>query len=107
MRLLLVLALWVSGVSAASNPPFAPEDVFRLTWASDPQVSPDGSFIVFTYNYMDIIQDRRRSNLWRMDSDGDDIRPLTSGPSNNGTYLSLKHIAVIPHSLPRLFSRFF
>jgi acylaminoacyl-peptidase len=83
MRLLLVLALWVSGVSAASNPAFAPEDVFRLTWASDPQVSPDGSFIVFTYNYMDIMRDRRRSNLWRMDSDGDDIRPLTSGPSND------------------------
>ena len=55
MRLLLVSALLFSGVAAASNPSFAPEDVFSLTWASDPQVSPDGTFIIFTYNYMDIM----------------------------------------------------
>jgi serine protease len=35
------------------------------------------------------------------------IKSLRRDPRVNGTYLSLKHIAVIPHSLPRLFSRFF
>ncbi len=83
MRSVLLSILLISGVVAASSPPFVPEDVFSLTWASDPRVSPDGSFIVFTYNYMDIMEDRRRSNLWRIDADGDDIRPLTTGPRND------------------------
>ena len=83
LRLALLIFPLLSGTVAAASQPFAPEDVFGLTWASDPRVSPDGSFVVVTYNYMDIMEDRRRSNLWRIDSDGGNIRPLTTGPGND------------------------
>jgi len=83
MRLLLLASLLFSTAALAEKPPFSAEDVFRLNYASEPQVSPDGSFIVYTHNFMDIMEDRRRSNLWRIDTDGKNARPLTTGAVND------------------------
>jgi dipeptidyl aminopeptidase/acylaminoacyl peptidase len=58
------------------------EDVFQLEYASDPQISPDGGKIVFVRNFMDIMTDRPRSNLWIVNYDGSDLQPLTSGNHN-------------------------
>lgn len=82
LRIALFLLLLPPALAAA-RPGFAPEDVFSLAWASDPQVSPDGSFVVYTHNFMDIMEDRRRSNLWRIDVDGENARPLTTGAVND------------------------
>ncbi len=82
---ILALALCLIGAAAyAEKPELSSIDVFQLNYASSPVVSPDGSFVVYTHNYMDIMEDRRRSNLWRIDSDGDNARPLTTGPVNDG-----------------------
>ena len=81
-RIALLLLLATPGLCAA-QPVFAPEDVFSLSWASDPQVSPDGSFVIYSHNFMDIMEDRRRSNLWRIDIDGENARPLTTGAMND------------------------
>ncbi len=58
-------------------------DVFELEYASDPQVSPDGEKIIYVRNFMDIMEDRKRSNLWQIDQDGDNHRPITTGLNNN------------------------
>lgn len=68
----------------AAEPTFQPADVFKLQYVSEPRVSPDGSFVVYTHNFMDIMEDRRRSNLWRIDSDGGNARPITTGARNDG-----------------------
>ena len=83
LRIALLFLLAAPALLHAGKPPFAPEDVFSLAWASDPQVSPDGSFVVYTHNFMDIMEDRRRSNLWRIDVDGENARPLTTGAVND------------------------
>lgn len=62
---------------------FTLENVFDLEYASDPQISPDGSQIVYTRNFMDIMDDRRKSNLWMINADGSRHRPLTSGNANS------------------------
>ena len=54
-------------------------DVFELEYASDPQIAPDGSRVVYVRNFMDAMQDRRRSNLWVVDVETRDHRPLTTG----------------------------
>ena len=82
-RIALLFLLAAPVLLQAGKPLFAPEDVFSLAWASDPQVSPDGSFVVYTHNFMDIMDDRRRSNLWRIDVDGGNARPLTTGAVND------------------------
>ena len=61
---------------------FTLENVFDLEYASDPQISPDGSQIVYRRNAMDIMQDRSYSNLWIINRDGKRHRPLTSGNSS-------------------------
>ena len=64
---------------------FEAADVFQLEWASDPQISPDGSQIVYVRNFNDVMTDRSRSNLWIIDFDGSNHRPLTSGNDNYGS----------------------
>ncbi|WP_376694708.1 S9 family peptidase [Wenzhouxiangella sp. EGI_FJ10305] len=59
--------------------PFSLEDLFAMEWAADPQIAPDGEQVVYVRNFADRQADRWRSNLWRIDSDGDGHRPLTSG----------------------------
>jgi acylaminoacyl-peptidase len=58
---------------------FRPMDVFHLQYASDPRIAPNGKQVVYVRNFMDVLKDRRRSNLWVVATDGSDHRPLTSG----------------------------
>jgi acylaminoacyl-peptidase len=58
---------------------FKPIDVFALEFASEPQISPDGTQIVYVRNFMDIMEDTARSSLWSVRLDGSDHRPLTDG----------------------------
>lgn len=64
-------------------PAFQPMDVFQLEYASDPQISPDGKHVVYVRNFMDVMKDRRRSNLWSVKTDGREHRPLTTGTRND------------------------
>jgi acylaminoacyl-peptidase len=72
--------------SDTSNPPrFEMEDVFDLEFASSPEISPDGQQVVYVRNFMDIMADRGRSNLWIMGFDGQGHRALTTGNRNDGS----------------------
>jgi len=64
---------------------FRPADVFDLEYASDPEVAPDGQHVVYVRNSMDVMTDRRRSNLWMVDFHGADHRPLTTGNANDAS----------------------
>src|SRR5882762_539333 len=54
-------------------------DEFQLQTATDPQISPDGKKIVYVRRFADPMTDKRYSNLWTINSDGSDHRPLTTG----------------------------
>src|SRR5688572_13108588 len=53
-------------------------DVFQLEHADDVQISPDGSRIVYVRVSHDIMTDRVRRNLWLINADGTNNRPLRS-----------------------------
>ncbi len=67
-----------SGVFAQSNK-LTINDIFNLEVVSDPQISPDGRRVIYTRGFSDIMTDRRCSNLWIVNIDGSDHRPLTTG----------------------------
>ncbi len=69
--------------AAAGKPPMTYADVFGLEWVTDPQISPDGRWIVYIRRGMDIHQDRVSGALWLMASDGSVHRPLSS-TANDG-----------------------
>jgi acylaminoacyl-peptidase len=84
MKKTLILLLWtLPGLAGAEGlRPFAPADVFELEWASDPRFSPDGERIAYVRNSMDIMRDGRHSEIWAVDFDGGNHRPLVTGDSS-------------------------
>ena len=60
---------------------FQPLDVFQIEHASDPQISPDGTQVIYVRNFMDIMTDRQRSNLWVASES--EHRPITTGNRND------------------------
>ncbi len=51
----------------APNRRFTGEDLFGLSIAADPQISPDGRTIVYVRRSADIMTDRMQSSLWLID----------------------------------------
>src|SRR5262245_54162321 len=90
MRITLVISFFLCATPGprADKPDknrFELQDVFQLQFASDPQISPDGKRIVYVRNFVDIMKDRQRSNLWTINSDGSEHQPLTTGNSNDSS----------------------
>ena len=54
-------------------------DEFQLQLPTDPQISPDGKRIVYVRRFADPMTDKRYSNLWIINNDGTDHRPITTG----------------------------
>lgn len=50
-----------------------------LETVSGPQISPDGSRIVYTRSWFDMVNDRRESSVWLMQADGSRNRHLLEG----------------------------
>jgi len=75
----LGLALWLPVAAESQTKRLTVEDIFELELAADPRISPDGEQIIYVRQFADIMTDRRYSNLWIINSDGSDHRPLTTG----------------------------
>lgn len=74
---LLVFVIPTTATAATNQ--LQPLDVFNLEFVSDPQISPDGKRIVYTRNFKDVMTDQNHSNLWMVNFDGSNNRPLTTG----------------------------
>ena len=80
--LLMILACTAFPALATALP--APDrltemDVFDLELATDPQMSPDGRSVIYVREFSDVFTDQRYSNLWIIQTDGSQNRPLTTG----------------------------
>ena len=84
-KLIVILLVFTSTFVSAdqTDNPLKMLDVFEMEFASDPQISPDGKNIIYMRNFMDIMADKKRSNLWQISADGKQHRPLTSGMVND------------------------
>jgi dipeptidyl aminopeptidase/acylaminoacyl peptidase len=79
LTLLLLPAAAQPKKEAGPSDTLQPMDVFHMQYDLDPQISPDGSKIVYERHSADIFGDRWRSNLWIVNFDGTGDRPLTTG----------------------------
>ena len=73
-----LILICVPSILAQSNK-LSVNDVFNLELATDPQISPDGRRVIYVRQFADIMTDKRCSNLWIINFDGTDHRPLTTG----------------------------
>ena len=47
-----------------------PIDLYKLGAVSDPQVSPDGLWVAYTFSTIDSLKDKRQSDIWMVSWDG-------------------------------------
>ncbi len=64
---------------------FSRMDVFELEWAQNPQISPDGNWVVYQRRSMDIMKDRKQSRLWLLSVDGKNHTKLTNQDKNESS----------------------
>src|SRR5690349_24925865 len=80
----LVWSLQVSGADAPSRA-LTPTDLNMLARVSDPQVSPDGRYVVYVQRETDLDANRGRSDRWLVDLEATPLKPrrLTQHASND------------------------
>lgn len=82
----LLLGLIVMGLSVAAfaqTHPFSIHDMLAMDRLSEPQVSPDGKWVVFTLRKTDLAANRGRTDLWLVGVDGTGLRQLTVNPASD------------------------
>ena len=71
--------------STAQKPYFSYLDIFDLQYVTDPQVSPDGNWVVYRRMGFDIMKDQAWGNLWMIKTDGSQHQKLTSREVSEGS----------------------
>ncbi|MDE0207360.1 MAG: S9 family peptidase [Candidatus Tectomicrobia bacterium] len=62
----------------------APEDITRIRWVSDVQISPDGERVAFVVTTLSEERDAYLANVWMVVVSGGEPRRLTSGDKRDG-----------------------
>jgi dipeptidyl aminopeptidase/acylaminoacyl peptidase len=73
-----------------------PQEITRIRWVSDPQISPDGQRVAFVVTMLSEEKDQYLSHIWVVDTAGGEPRRFTTGPmrdmrprwSPQGTHLA-------------------
>ncbi|MEL6812344.1 MAG: S9 family peptidase [Bacteroidota bacterium] len=85
MKRLLLLSLFLCITSLSHSQVqtnFEYLDVFQLEYSGDPQISPNGDYVVYRRTGFDIMKDRSQGSLWLVSADGSIHHKLTSRDTN-------------------------
>src|SRR6266404_4166152 len=63
---------------AAAGRPMTLDDMFKFKRVADPQISPDGRWVVYVVGSVDLAANKISSNLWLAPAEGGDARQLTT-----------------------------
>jgi dipeptidyl aminopeptidase/acylaminoacyl peptidase len=111
---LAVVLLALGSPLAAQEAPsraFTGADLFGLSVAADPQISPDGRRIAYVRRSADVMTDKMRPTIWLVDVASGAEQPLVAGP---GAHLSprwspdgsrLAYVSTAEGGAPQLFVR--
>ena len=83
LALLLSATAAVAAPAEGPNSAFTGQDLFDLSVASDPQISPDGRSIAYVRQSADIMTDRSRSTIWLVDVATGKQQPLVAGTGSH------------------------
>jgi dipeptidyl aminopeptidase/acylaminoacyl peptidase len=75
---LLTCIGFVAAMPQGETHPFSIHDMLAMDRISDPQVSPDGKWIVFTLRKTDLDANKGRTDLWLVSEDGKELKCLTT-----------------------------
>lgn len=72
----------IATTHAAQRRPIAIDDQFRLIDVGNPQLSPDGEWVIYTVTRTDVAADKRNTDLWKVRYDGSARTQLTFTADN-------------------------
>ena len=81
LAVLVVLQLAVPLFAAGR--PMTVEDLLNVKGVSDPQISPDGSLVVYVVTELDHATQKNNSSLWLVPTSGGPPKQLTTAPGSN------------------------
>ena len=81
--LFVLLFMSLSATIFAQTHAFSIHDMLAMDRLSEPQVSPDGKWVVFTLRKTDLAANRGRTDLWLVGIDGAGLRQLTVNPASD------------------------
>ena len=82
---IVALTALTLGVAHAAPHVLEPQDLFRMQWATDPQIRNDGAQIVYAREANDIMTDRLVKSLWLIDVASGAQTPLATGPGSSSS----------------------
>ena len=80
-----LMVVLTANLAAAQLRPVAIDDQFRFFDVGDPQMSPDGEWVLYTVTSWDVAADRRNTDIWKVKWDGSQPSQLTFTPENENT----------------------
>ena len=89
-RLCLSIIIFISfdfsiAIGQSAIHPFSIHDMLAMDRLSDPQVSPDGKWIVFVLRETDLEANKGRTDLWLVGIDGKALRQFTTHPESDSS----------------------
>jgi dipeptidyl aminopeptidase/acylaminoacyl peptidase len=83
MRAALALILILTAnLAAAQGRAVTVDDQFRFVDVGDPQIAPDGAWVLYTVTTWDVAADRRNTDIWKVKWDGSERTQLTFTTEN-------------------------
>lgn len=70
-------------MTAMNRRAMTPQDITRIRFVSDPQISPDGRRVAFVVTMLSEEKDQYLSNIWVVDTAGGEPRRFTTGPKRD------------------------
>ena len=80
---MMAVMIWPSAQFGAQKRLITETDLFKFVWIADPQISPDGSKVIFVRNWVNQKADRYDTALWVVPTGGGPARQLTAGPRDS------------------------
>ncbi len=83
MHRFVLLTILLSSLLAAAQArhPFTFEDMMALKRVGEPIVSPDGKWVAFSAQDVNLAENKKTPHLWVIPISGGEARPLTTGPA--------------------------
>src|SRR5215211_1937081 len=93
----IFLLLFLAPCIAFAQNKFTPELLWKLGRVSEPQLSPDGKYVLYTVKRYDLSTNKGNSDIWRMDVSGADAVKLaaTANEETSARWLSTGKIIYV------------
>lgn len=80
--LFLILSIIIVSFSFAQKRAITVEDLWKMKRIGDYSLSPDGKLIVFSLTTYDMEKNKGNTDIWIMNSDGSNLKPLKNSEAN-------------------------